>query len=79
MIMEQQGDVVDAVLDVLDDSNLSLDDLIEPMVFVLTDMIAQLTDYEYHGALLEDILKLIKHGVERHCLIAAEADTITIN
>lgn len=79
MIMEQQGEVVDAVLDILDESGLSLDDLIEPVVFVMTDMIAQLTDYQFNKDLLDDIQKLIKAGVERHCLIAAEADTITIN
>ena len=79
MIDDTQGDIIEEISDILDDSGLYLEDMIEPMVFVLTDMIAQLTDYEYHGALLADILKLIKSGVERHCLIAAEADTITIN
>ena len=79
MIMEQQGDVIEALLDVLDESNLRLDYMIEPVVFVVTDLIAQLTDYEYDRELVEDFLELIKSGVERHCLIAAEADTITIN
>ncbi len=79
MIDDTQGDIIEEISDILDDSGLYLEDMIEPTVFVLTDLIAQLNDYKYHDGLVDGVTSLIKSGVEAHCLISAEQANIALN
>ena len=79
MIADHPHDIIDELTDLLAESELALDELIEPMVFILTDMVAQLTDYEYNEDLVSDFAKLFINGVQHHCLMGADSDTITIN
>ena len=76
MINEAQMELVDEVSDVLMESDLELGDMLEPLVYVFTDAMSQLTERKFNKLFAEDVCKMVAAGYATHCMISA-TDTLT--
>lgn len=66
-INEAQSQLIDAMGDCLRDSRLPVGEVLEPIMFMLTDVMSQMTDRAPEEDFAKDIAKAIIQGYVFHC------------
>lgn len=67
MTDEEQHDLVDALGDCLRDSGLPLPKLLEPLLYMLADVMSQMTDREADDEFGKDVAKMLLRCYVFHC------------
>jgi hypothetical protein len=67
MIEECHHDVIDAIGNVLHDSRKHPAELLEPMLFMLADVMSQATDRINDAELAQDVVDMLLRCYEFHC------------
>lgn len=76
-ITEEQKKAIDSLSEFLAQSQLTMGDLFPVVMFVTTDMCAQLIG-DWDEEVVNSMAAQFKSGVRIHCALKQEADNITI-
>lgn len=66
-ISEKQSELIDEIGSCLRDSKVPLAEMLEPVMFVLTDIMSQMTDREAEEEFAKDVAAAIMQGYVFHC------------
>lgn len=69
MIREDQQDFIEEITDVMVASDVELGDMLEPLIFILTDVAAQMTE-QINSEFIEDVCKMVHSGYMAQFMIA---------
>lgn len=65
--MDRQGQLADKIAGLLASENLYVDELLDPLVFLVSDVMAQMTERQYDPSFFHDVSELIRGAYEFRC------------
>ena len=78
MMTDVQTHLIDSVYDLLEETDVDLEEAVDPILFIATDLLAQMNDYKIDAALANQLALFFLKALHFHCMDDAQAATITI-
>ena len=75
---EVQTQLIDSVYDLLEETDVNLDEAVDPILFIATDLLAQLHDYEIDPEMAKKLSLFFFRALLFHCMEETDPVNITI-